>query len=114
MILCYDKTILYAFVFKQYPTYLKENKGKIPEKDYERYEKQLTILNEICAEFDKENKDTTEAEKKARFPKVMELMQQMQSYGTPPADLVPEKTQNSDSVFSQFNQLDQQSNCSLM
>lgn len=107
-------SISYIHWFEQYPIYLKENKDKIPAADYERYEKQLTILKEICAEFEKEDQNSTESEKKARFPKVMTLMQQMQSYGTPPADLVPEKTQDADSVFNQFSQLDQQSSCSLM
>lgn len=102
---------------EKYPGYLKENKDKIPNDDYVRYEKQFKIIVKICEEFDNENDDRNDEEKHARFNRILALMQNMQSYGTPPPTLVSPTSLNTETHpmndLNMFNNMDP-SKCTVM
>ncbi|GFF55895.1 hypothetical protein IFM58399_10185 [Aspergillus lentulus] len=65
--------------------WLKDNKGKVPAEDMERYEKQAKLVTEIVAKFEEEG--YTDEDPKYRQA-VWEKMQEMQALGSPPEELV--------------------------
>lgn len=70
---------------------------------------------EICQEFDNESGNENSDKKNARFNRILNLMQTMQTYGTPPPGLVSPNTINPESMseLSMFNTLDE-SKCTMM
>ncbi|XP_014371665.2 peroxisomal biogenesis factor 19 [Papilio machaon] len=86
-----SKEVLYPSLkdlVERYPTWLAENKGKIEQAEYERFEKQQKLMEEVCAELEPEQESDPEDVKRKRFEVVLNLMQQMQDLGQPPKDLV--------------------------
>ena len=75
------------FIWFQYPAWLSENKDQVDSKDFERYVKQNKYMQAICAEFETEAPMDSDDVKKARFDKILELMQHMQELGYPPKDI---------------------------
>uniref|UniRef100_A0A182P5G8 Peroxin-19 n=1 Tax=Anopheles epiroticus TaxID=199890 RepID=A0A182P5G8_9DIPT len=75
-------------IVSKYPQWLAENGASLPKEEKERYEKQLALMQEVCAELEKEKPDDSEEVKKVRFQTVLEKMQSMQDLGQPPTDLV--------------------------
>lgn len=73
---------------EKYPGWLQENGEKIPKEDKERYEKQLKLMEDVCRELEKEKPEDSAEEKRVRFQTVLDMMQNMQDLGQPPADLV--------------------------
>lgn len=73
---------------EKYPDWLEKNGETIPKEDKERYEKQLKLMEEVCRELEKEKPDDSAEEKRVRFQTVLDMMQNMQDLGQPPADLV--------------------------
>ncbi|CAG9767786.1 unnamed protein product [Ceutorhynchus assimilis] len=72
------------------PAYLEKNKDTLSKEDAERYGNQKKLMEEVLEELNKE-KDTDSTEvKKERFSTVLALMQKLQDYGQPPAELVGE------------------------
>ncbi|KAI3637875.1 hypothetical protein MIR68_004524 [Amoeboaphelidium protococcarum] len=65
----------------KYPSYLQENKEKIPANDYQRYEKQMKCCVNIVQEYEKT---------KYNQERIAQLMNEMQECGSPPADLLKE------------------------
>lgn len=84
----------------QYGPWLESNKDKLTEIENKRYKEQYAIINQICATYESENVDTT---------KVLQLVQQMQETGQPPADIM--KSLAPDLDFQQFSDNKQ---CSIM
>ncbi|CAG9576979.1 unnamed protein product [Danaus chrysippus] len=83
-----SKEVLYPSLKElvdKYPDWLKDNKGKIPQDDYER---QQSLMHQVCSELEPEQESDPEDVKRKRFEKVLKLMQQMQDLGQPPTDLV--------------------------
>ncbi|XP_015586422.1 peroxisomal biogenesis factor 19 [Cephus cinctus] len=76
----------------KYPAWLEKKKAILPPADFERYTKQLDYMRKTCEELEKEKEDDSEEVKKKRFEKTLSLMQEMQSCGQPPADLVGEQS----------------------
>ncbi|XP_053662888.1 peroxisomal biogenesis factor 19 [Anopheles marshallii] len=72
----------------KYPPWLAEHGATLAKEDKERYEKQLELMKEVCAELEKEKADDSAEEKRDRFQIVLEKMQSMQDLGQPPTDLV--------------------------
>jgi len=70
----------------RYPEWLQKNSSSLSEKDKENYENQLRCLKSICKEY--ESEPLTEDDKSKRFHKIMGLIDSMQGFGTPPADLI--------------------------
>ncbi|KAG0330981.1 Peroxisome chaperone and import receptor [Podila horticola] len=85
-----SKDILYEPMFdlqQKYPQWLKDNKDKISESEYARYEKQYGYVNDIVTFFDKPDfDDKSETQSKS----IIDLMQGMQDCGQPPADILDE------------------------
>ncbi|KAL1502655.1 hypothetical protein ABEB36_007769 [Hypothenemus hampei] len=72
------------------PAYLEKNKDTLSKEDMERYEKQKKLMEEVLEELNKEKESDSVDVKKDRFSKVLTLMQKLQDYGQPPAELVGE------------------------
>lgn len=86
-----SKEVLYPSLKElvdKYPSWLNENKAKIEQSEYERFEKQQTLMQQVCAELENELDSDSEEVKRKRFEKVLELMQKMQDLGQPPTELV--------------------------
>ncbi|KAJ0182883.1 hypothetical protein K1T71_000859 [Dendrolimus kikuchii] len=86
-----SKEVLYPSLKElvdKYPTWLAENKGKIDEKEYERFEKQQELMLKVCAELEPEQESDPDDVKRKRFEVVLDLMQKMQDLGQPPTELV--------------------------
>jgi len=69
----------------KYPKWLLENRGKVPQSDYDRYSQQLDCVKEMCAAYDESDIDSDET-----YKKVVILMQKMQDCGQPPLDIIKE------------------------
>ncbi|XP_045770379.1 peroxisomal biogenesis factor 19 [Maniola jurtina] len=86
-----SKEVLYPSLkdlVDKYPTWLADNKGKIEQSEYERFEKQQSLMQQVCAELEPEQETDAEDVKRKRFETVLKLMQQMQDLGQPPTELV--------------------------
>lgn len=71
----------------KFDEWLKKNKPTLSKDDKKRYEKQKAIINEIIEVFDDESLGNQE-----RFEKNLDLMETMQSLGSPPEELtVPQE-----------------------
>ncbi|XP_061728065.1 peroxisomal biogenesis factor 19 [Cydia pomonella] len=88
-----SKEVLYPSLKElvdKYPAWLEENKGKVPQDDYDRYCRQQELMQQVCAELEPEQETDPEDVKRKRFEVVLELMQKMQDLGQPPTELVGE------------------------
>jgi peroxin-19 len=74
----------------KYPNYLAENASKLSAEERERYENQLKLMQEVCAELEKEKSDDSADVKKERFNIVLDRMQKMQELGQPPSEILGE------------------------
>ncbi|KAM3955074.1 peroxisomal biogenesis factor 19 [Aphomia sociella] len=86
-----SKEVLYPSLkdlVEKYPAWLAENKGKIDQAEFERFEKQQALMVQVCAELEPEQESDPEDVKRKRFEKVLDLMQKMQDLGQPPTELV--------------------------
>ncbi|KAL0809218.1 hypothetical protein ABMA28_011439 [Loxostege sticticalis] len=86
-----SKEVLYPSLKElvdKYPAWLAENKGKIEQSEYERFEKQLELMQKVCSELEPEQESDPDDVKRKRFETVLELMQKMQDLGQPPTELV--------------------------
>lgn len=72
------------------PDYLEKNKDTLSKEDADRYENQRKLMEEVLEELNKESESDSKEVKKDRFSKVLALMQKLQDYGQPPAELVGE------------------------
>merc|ERR1719277_2226177 len=72
----------------KYPSWLTTNKPHLSESDYSRYEHQMELMVQICAEFETESPADSEERKQQRFECILEALQKMQQYGQPPEQLV--------------------------
>lgn len=70
----------------KFEEWLKKNGPTLGKEEKERYEKQICMINDIIGVFDDESLSNQE-----RFERNLDLMEQMQSLGSPPEELtVPE------------------------
>ncbi|CAH2101868.1 unnamed protein product [Euphydryas editha] len=109
-----SKEVLYPSLkelLEKYPSWLAENKGKIDQTEYERFEKQQTLMQQVCAELEPEQESDPEDVKRKRFETVLKLMQQMQDLGQPPTELVGDITAPPEGFMAPNNQ---ESQCSIM
>ena len=80
----------------KYPEWLAENRTSLKIPDYDKYNKQFEVTLQLCQEFEKHQslkeskRNISEDIQQKHFDTVFELMQKMQSYGNPPADIVGE------------------------
>ena len=66
-------------ICEKYPEWLALHKKNLREKEYENYGKQYQVFQKLLAVYDTEPDN---------FPRLMELMFDMQQYGQPPADII--------------------------
>jgi len=74
----------------KYPKWLDENKSKLSLTEMENYQKQFDCFKQICRVFEENPKDTATT---------MNLMQQVQQYGSPPRDLVDDVMPGLDAIL---------------
>ncbi|ORY98056.1 Pex19 protein family-domain-containing protein [Syncephalastrum racemosum] len=96
----------------RYPTWLAENKDKLSQSDYEKYEKQLDLCKQIVAKYEEPGFDE---KNEAHGKEVMDLMQRMQDLGQPPAgmleDMAPGMNLGADGIPEEFKDME---NCNIM
>ena len=68
-------------VCDKFPEWLADNEDKLPKEEYERYGQQYQFFQRILAVYDSEPDN---------FARLMELFQDMQDLGQPPADIIKE------------------------
>ncbi|XP_068621876.1 peroxisomal biogenesis factor 19 [Battus philenor] len=110
-----SKEVLYPSLkdlVDRYPIWLAENKSKIEQTEYERFEKQQKLMEQVCAELEPEQESDPEDVKRKRFEVVLNLMQQMQDLGQPPTELVGDMG-NPPAAFAPPNVQDA-SQCAIM
>ncbi|PNH06802.1 Peroxisome biogenesis protein 19-1, partial [Tetrabaena socialis] len=67
----------------RYPPWLESHQGVVPPEDYRRYVGQYEAVQRVCAHYETAPTDCA---------KLMDLIQEMQTYGDPPGDIVEEIT----------------------
>ncbi|KAF2161616.1 hypothetical protein M409DRAFT_28010 [Zasmidium cellare ATCC 36951] len=93
-----NKEILYEPMKElsdKFPAWLEKNREKTPKDELERYEKQRQLVGEIVARFEKRGySDDNEEDREY----IVERMQEMQSQGSPPSDLVGDMSAAQDAL----------------
>ena len=74
----------------QYPGWLQSHRDQISREEYARYERQHQLMQSIVQEFETEQSTDSDDVKRQRFERVLDIMQQMQSLGHPPKELIGE------------------------
>jgi peroxin-19 len=74
---------------REYPIWLAENRGKVDPNEYERVEKQYEYAEKICKVYETSTFP-------ACLPQLIDLMKDMQTYGSPPDDIVKRMTKDGD------------------
>ncbi|KAJ3440658.1 peroxisomal biogenesis factor [Anaeramoeba flamelloides] len=85
-------------VVKRYPEWLKENKNKVDKKEYERYQNHFECSKQILEQIQKD----------VAFEDMTELFQELNKYGDPPNDLLPEDEKNDSNEDDSFKELEQE------
>uniref|UniRef100_A0A452IZL8 Peroxisomal biogenesis factor 19 n=1 Tax=Gopherus agassizii TaxID=38772 RepID=A0A452IZL8_9SAUR len=88
-----SKDVLYPSlkeITEKYPEWLRSHRDTLPEEQFEKYQEQHSIMGKICQQFEAEQATDSDAEQKARFEMVLDLMQQLQDLGHPPKELAGE------------------------
>uniref|UniRef100_A0A8D2IQC5 Peroxisomal biogenesis factor 19 n=1 Tax=Varanus komodoensis TaxID=61221 RepID=A0A8D2IQC5_VARKO len=88
-----SKDVLYPSlkeIAEKYPEWLRSHRDSLPQDQYEKYQEQHSIMGKICAQFEAERPTDGDAEQRARFELVLDLMQQLQDLGHPPKELAGE------------------------
>ncbi|KAI0916542.1 hypothetical protein AcV5_003003 [Taiwanofungus camphoratus] len=83
-----SKNILYEplkELHTKFPDYLKDNAGKINTEDKKRYDSQYAIVIKIIAVFEDPSYSDEDTQKSVQ---ILELMSEMQSLGSPPAEIM--------------------------
>ena len=104
--------ILYAPIKElcnKYPDWLAENRQSLKPTEYDNYNKQYDVARQLCHEFENfqnlknSRKNITDEMQNSHFEKVFELMQKMQGFGNPPADIVGDFGAVSNGVGANYN-----------
>ena len=88
-----SKELLYTpmkDIAEKFPDWLADNRNKVSEEEFIKYNKQFELTKKICFLYEEETTSDSSVKKKKRFDKVMALMQEMQNLGHPPKELVGE------------------------
>ena len=78
----------------KFPGWLADNRNKITDELYNKYNKQFELTKQICFLFESESETDSESLRRANFEKVMNLMQEMQNLGHPPQELTGDNSPN--------------------
>ncbi|KZS08519.1 Peroxin 19 [Daphnia magna] len=88
-----SKELLYPSIkeiVNKYPDWLADNRPKLEPTQFEKYNRQYAIMQQVCTEFENESDTDDAVVKNSRFEKILSLMQQMQECGHPPKELAGE------------------------
>ncbi|XP_046447097.1 peroxisomal biogenesis factor 19-like [Daphnia pulex] len=88
-----SKELLYPSIkeiVSKYPDWLADNRPKLEPAQFEKYNRQYAVMQQVCTEFENDNDTDDAATKNSRFEKILTLMQQMQECGHPPKELAGE------------------------
>jgi len=88
-----SKELLYPSIkdiVNKYPDWLADNRSKLEASEYEKYNRQFSIMQQVCSEFENEKESDDSKTQSDRFEKILVLMQQMQECGHPPKELAGE------------------------
>lgn len=94
-----SKELLYTpmkDIAEKFPDWLADNRNKVSEDEFIKYNKQFELTKKICFLYEEEKDSDSTEKKKKRFDKVMALMQEMQNLGHPPKELVGESPSPTD------------------
>ncbi|XP_022901077.1 peroxisomal biogenesis factor 19 [Onthophagus taurus] len=86
-----SKEVLYPSlkdIMEKYPGWLQSNASTLAQEDRLRFENQQRLMEDICKELEAETETDSAEIKKERFEKVLSMMQKLQDYGQPPAELL--------------------------
>lgn len=72
----------------KYPGWLAGNKSTVSEADFNRFTQQYDMMKRACEEYESEKDSDSPEVKKARFERILDLMQKMQEFGHPPKELI--------------------------
>jgi len=88
-----SKELLYPSIkdiVNKYPDWLADNRSKLEASEYEKYNRQFSIMQQVSSEFENEKESDDSKTQSDRFEKILVLMQQMQECGHPPKELAGE------------------------
>ncbi|OCH91767.1 Pex19 protein, partial [Obba rivulosa] len=83
-----SKDVLYEplkELYEKFPSYLKEHDSTLKAEDKKRFESQFSVVSKIVAVFDDPSYSDEDPQKGVR---IIELMNEMQSYGSPPSEVM--------------------------
>merc|ERR1719494_135847 len=86
-----SKDLLYPSlkeIKEKYPQWFEENRSKISCDEFDKYKKQEAVVCKLCELFEGEKDSDSETVKKDRILKTVSLMEEMQTYGHPPSDMM--------------------------
>jgi len=92
----------------QYPAWLESHRGEISREEFSRYERQHQLMLSIVQEFEAEQSTDSEDVRRQRFEHVLDVMQQMQSLGHPPKELIGDLVKLANLTFASCNVLQRQ------
>jgi len=69
----------------KFPGYIQENAATLSEEDKARYEAQLSCVTKVVAAFEDPTYSDEDAEKAG---KIVQMMTEMQSHGSPPSEIM--------------------------
>merc|ERR1719427_41405 len=72
----------------KYPAWFEAHGAKLPSADLEKYKRQEAVVCKLCGLFEGEREDDSDHVKKERTLQIVTLMEEMQTYGHPPADMM--------------------------
>lgn len=61
----------------QYPEWLQTHRDSLPKEQYDKYQEQHRIMGRICEQFEAEQPTDGDPEHRARFERILDLMQQV-------------------------------------
>ncbi|XP_065713732.1 peroxisomal biogenesis factor 19 isoform X2 [Patagioenas fasciata] len=85
-----SKDLLYPSlkeITDKYPEWLQQHGAALPAEQVARYREQHSVMGRICRQLESERPGEGEAERRARFETLLDLMQQLQELGHPPKEL---------------------------
>lgn len=86
-----SKDVLYPSLkdmLEKFPEWLEQNESQLTPEEKQKYQNQQKLMEDICKELVSESEADSAESQRERFEKVLGLMQKLQDYGQPPAELV--------------------------
>jgi len=75
-------------IIEKFPDWIESHKGNLSEEEQNTHKKQLTILQSLVQEMDKEKPEDSEDVKNERFKGVLKKIKELESLGNLPTDLI--------------------------